>query len=174
MTRYWVLGFIIAVVVAAYHEPVGPSTAAGVGCRPHFDLHPSFFTTHPSTKTWSNWPKRLKAKKSCFDYVSTGLTLRRHPMTLLRDLLAERTLITAEQLNSVPNGRVVHYCGIVTLRQQPETANGTVFVSLEDETGVVQVFCWESLRDTQRKELLNSRLLAATRRRREEPDRTKA
>jgi error-prone DNA polymerase len=46
------------------------------------------------------------------------------------------------------------------LRQQPETANGTVFISLEDETGVAQVICWKSLRDTLRKELLNSRLLA--------------
>jgi error-prone DNA polymerase len=59
----------------------------------------------------------------------------------------------------VPNGRAVRYCGIVTLRQQPETANGTVFISLEDETGVVQVICWKSLRDLQRKELLRSRLL---------------
>ena len=95
-----------------------------------------------------------------FDYASTGLTLRRHPMALLRDRLSERKLVTAAQLDDVPDGRIVHYCGIVTLRQQPETANGTVFISLEDETGVVQVICWKSLRDAQRKELLNSRLLA--------------
>jgi len=94
-----------------------------------------------------------------FDYASLGLTLRRHPMALLRSKLNERALLTAEQLNAVPNGRVVRYCGIVTLRQQPETANGTVFISLEDETGVVQVICWKSLRDLQRKELLRSRLL---------------
>jgi error-prone DNA polymerase len=95
-----------------------------------------------------------------FDYESQGLTLRRHPMALLRDKLTELRLVTAEQLNAVPNGRIVHYCGIVTLRQQPETANGTVFISLEDETGVVQVVCWKSLRDAQRRELLKSRLLA--------------
>jgi error-prone DNA polymerase len=53
----------------------------------------------------------------------------------------------------------VRYCGIVTLRQQPDTANGTIFVSLEDETGVVQVICWKSLRDRQRDALLRSRLL---------------
>jgi error-prone DNA polymerase len=67
--------------------------------------------------------------------------------------------MTSKQLDEVPDGRLVHYCGIVTLRQQPETANGTVFISLEDETGVVQVICWKSLRDAQRKELLNSRLM---------------
>ena len=81
-------------------------------------------------------------------------------MALLRDKLTERRLITAAQLDDAPNGRIVHYCGIVTLRQQPDTANGTVFISLEDETGVVQVICWRSLRDAQRKELLGARLLA--------------
>ncbi|HWH81279.1 MAG TPA: error-prone DNA polymerase [Burkholderiaceae bacterium] len=95
-----------------------------------------------------------------FDYATVGFSLRRHPMALLRDKLNERKLMTAEQLNALPNGRIVHYCGIVTLRQQPETANGTVFISLEDETGVVQVICWKSLRDAQRKELLKSRLMA--------------
>lgn len=95
-----------------------------------------------------------------FDYASLGLTLRRHPMALLRPKLEERRLMSAAQLDELPNGRLVRYCGIVTLRQQPETANGTVFISLEDETGVVQVICWKSLRDLQRKELLRSRLLA--------------
>ena len=95
-----------------------------------------------------------------FDYASTGLTLRRHPLALLRPKLAQRKLLTAEQLGKLPNGRHVRCCGIVTLRQQPETAKGTVFVSLEDETGVVQVIVWKSIREEQRQELLRSRLLA--------------
>jgi len=95
-----------------------------------------------------------------FDYASTGLTLRRHPLALLRPMLEKRRLMSAAQLNELPDGRLVRYCGIVTLRQQPETSNGTVFISLEDETGVVQVICWKSLRDLQRKELLRSRLMA--------------
>lgn len=105
-------------------------------------------------------PPAPEGEEIVFDYASLGLTLRRHPMALLRSKLNERRLLTAEQLNALPNGRAVRYCGIVTLRQQPETANGTVFISLEDETGVVQVICWKSLRDLQRKELLRSRLLA--------------
>lgn len=80
-------------------------------------------------------------------------------MALLRPHLQSRKLMTAEDLDGARSGRLVHYAGIVTLRQQPETANGTVFISLEDETGVVQVICWKSLRDAQRKELLKSRLL---------------
>ena len=47
------------------------------------------------------------------------------------------------------DGQFVRYAGIVTLRQQPETANGTIFISLEDETGVVQVIVWKSLRERQ-------------------------
>ena len=105
-------------------------------------------------------PQAPEGEEILFDYASMGLTLRRHPLAVLRDKLNERRLLTAEQLNDMPNGRIVRYCGIVTLRQQPETANGTVFISLEDETGVIQVICWKSLRDAQRKELLQSRLMA--------------
>ena len=67
--------------------------------------------------------------------------------------------MTARDLEGIENEEQVSHCGIVTLRQQPDTANGTIFISLEDETGVVQVICWKSLRDVQCKELLRSRLL---------------
>jgi error-prone DNA polymerase len=95
-----------------------------------------------------------------WDYATLGLTLRRHPLALLRPLLAKRRLQTAEALQHAPNGRLVRHCGIVTLRQQPETAHGVVFVTLEDETGVVQVIVWKALRERQRAALTQSRLLA--------------
>ncbi|HEU4460861.1 MAG TPA: error-prone DNA polymerase [Methylibium sp.] len=95
-----------------------------------------------------------------FDYAAMGLTLRRHPLDLLRPMLRGRHLMTAKELDDLPNGRLVRYCGIVTLRQQPDTANGVIFVSLEDETGVVQVICWRSIREAQRRELLDSKLMA--------------
>lgn len=104
-------------------------------------------------------PAAPEGDEVAFDYASLGLTLRTHPMALLRPQLQGRRLMTAADLDAARSGRLVHYAGIVTLRQQPETANGTVFISLEDETGVVQVICWKSLRDAQRKELLRSRLL---------------
>lgn len=94
------------------------------------------------------------------DYATTGLTLRSHPLALLRPHLAKRRLCRAADLEHLPNGRLVRYAGIVTLRQQPDTANGTIFISLEDETGVVQAIVWKSLRDRQRPEVLRSRLLA--------------
>ncbi|MDP2264408.1 MAG: error-prone DNA polymerase [Hydrogenophaga sp.] len=105
-------------------------------------------------------PEAPEGEAIVWDYASLGLSLRRHPLALLRPLLTQRRLQTAAELKDAPNGRLVRYCGIVTLRQQPDTAGGVVFVSLEDETGVVQVIVWRSLRERQRRELLASRLLA--------------
>lgn len=97
-----------------------------------------------------------------FDYAATGLTLRRHPLALLRPLLARRGLRTAAELAAQPDGAPVRACGLVTLRQQPATAGGVTFVSLEDETGAVQVICWKRLRERQRHTLLHARLLAVS------------
>ena len=105
-------------------------------------------------------PPAPEGEEIVFDYASLGLTLRRHPLALLRPLLAKRRMLTAEQLRATPNGRRVRVCGIVTLRQQPDTANGTIFLSLEDETGATQVIVWKSLRERQRGPLLKARLLA--------------
>ncbi|QHE86562.1 error-prone DNA polymerase [Hydrogenophaga sp. BPS33] len=105
-------------------------------------------------------PEAPEGEAIVWDYASTGLTLRRHPLALLRDELKKRRLMTAEELRSAPNGRLVRHCGIVTLRQQPGTSSGVVFVSLEDETGVVQVIVWRQLRERQRAVLTGSRLLA--------------
>ncbi|RYF56563.1 MAG: error-prone DNA polymerase, partial [Comamonadaceae bacterium] len=95
-----------------------------------------------------------------FDYAATGLTLRRHPLALLRPRLDRWRLLTALQLNAVPHGRKVRACGIVTVRQRPGTAKGTMFVTLEDETGPVNVIVWPSLVDAWRNALLRSQLLA--------------
>jgi error-prone DNA polymerase len=94
------------------------------------------------------------------DYASTGLTLRRHPLALLRDKLARRGWRSAEQLNQLHNGERAWACGIVTMRQQPETAKGVIFVTLEDETGSVNVIVWRHVRERQCPALLRSRLLA--------------
>lgn len=95
-----------------------------------------------------------------WDYSSIGLTLRSHPMKLLRPQLDKYKLRNSEQLRRTPNGRLVRTAGIVTLRQQPDTANGTIFVSLEDEFGATQVIVWRDVREAQREVLLRSRLLA--------------
>jgi error-prone DNA polymerase len=72
-----------------------------------------------------------------FDYAALGVTLRKHPVALLRPLLSQQRLSTAAELRDLPNGQLVKACGLVTMRQQPSTAKGVVFVTLEDETGMV-------------------------------------
>lgn len=94
------------------------------------------------------------------DYAALGLTLRRHPLALLRPRLSRLRLLSALQLHPMANGTLVRACGIVTMRQRPSTANGTMFVSLEDETGIVNVIVWGDLVESQREPLLKSKLLA--------------
>ena len=93
-------------------------------------------------------------------YAALGLTLRRHPLALLRPRLARMKLMSAEQLRAQPSGQTVRACGIVKGRQRPGTANGTIFVTLEDETGNVNVIVWSHVIEAWREPLLKSHLLA--------------
>jgi error-prone DNA polymerase len=94
------------------------------------------------------------------DYSSLGLSLRRHPLALLRKHLRNLRVITAEELLSIPGGRYVRVAGLVTCRQRPSTAKGTIFVTLEDETGSINVVVWNHLVERQRRELLAASLLS--------------
>ncbi|MDQ9170385.1 error-prone DNA polymerase [Oxalobacteraceae bacterium R-40] len=93
------------------------------------------------------------------DYHSTGLSLGRHPLSLLRPLLLKKRFLPSDVLNTFANGQFARGCGIVTVRQRPPTAKGTMFVTLEDEAGQINVIIWPALIDRQRKELLSSTLL---------------
>jgi len=93
------------------------------------------------------------------DYESLGLTLGRHPLSLLRERLQRMQLSSAKELKAMPNGKPARTAGIVTCRQRPGTAQGIVFVTLEDETGYTNVVVWNDLVESQRKELLGARLL---------------
>jgi error-prone DNA polymerase len=95
-----------------------------------------------------------------FDYAATGLSLRRHPLALLRPRLARHGLKTAVELRQMLPGQKVRACGIVTVRQRPPTANGTLFITLEDETGVINLVVWSQTFARWRSALLASRLLA--------------
>ncbi|WP_119156055.1 error-prone DNA polymerase [Caldimonas tepidiphila] len=123
-------------------------------------LHEALLREAPVDEAPLDLPAAPEGEEIVFDYAALGLTLRRHPLALLRPLLAQRRLSSAAELAGAPDGRLVRACGIVTMRQQPGTANGTVFVSLEDETGCVNVIVWKSLRERQRRALLQARLLA--------------
>ena len=104
-------------------------------------------------------PAAPEGEAITLDYAATGLSLRRHPLALLRPRLAQRRVQSAEELAGLRDGASAWACGIVVMRQQPETAKGTIFVTLEDETGSVNVIVWKRVREQHRQALLASRLL---------------
>jgi error-prone DNA polymerase len=93
------------------------------------------------------------------DYSALGLTLGRHPLALLRARLGAEQLLPARALLDAGNGARVRTAGIVLMRQRPATAGGVTFLTLEDESGQVNVIVWESIASRQRRALLESRLL---------------
>ncbi len=113
----------------------------------------------PTHEAALDLPDTPEGENILFDYRATGLTLRRHPLALLRPRLAEKGFLTAAQLDALPDGEEVAACGIVTLRQQPSTAKGVIFLTIEDDTGPINVIVWKSIRQVQRTELLHSTLL---------------
>ena len=93
------------------------------------------------------------------DYARTGLTLRRHPLALLRARLEGRGIVTAAQLRGMQNGATVRTAGLVITRQRPGSAQGVTFVTLEDETGYVNLIVWRDVAERQRQALVGSRLM---------------
>ena len=93
------------------------------------------------------------------DYRSLGLTLKRHPLALLRRKLATLRVLRATDLRQVASGRKVRVAGIVTHRQRPETASGVIFMSLEDETGITNLIVWPSVQAEQRQPVFSGHLL---------------
>ncbi|HWY94662.1 MAG TPA: OB-fold nucleic acid binding domain-containing protein, partial [Steroidobacteraceae bacterium] len=93
------------------------------------------------------------------DYGSTGLTLRRHPLCLLREKLQRRGVLPTQDLWGQPNGKQVITAGLVITRQRPGSASGVIFVTMEDETGHVNLIVWNRVAVAQRAALLESRLL---------------
>ncbi|PNV29026.1 error-prone DNA polymerase [Xanthomonas citri] len=94
------------------------------------------------------------------DYRSVGLSLRQHPMALLRPQMRQRRILGLRELQGRRHGSGVHVAGLVTQRQRPATAKGTIFVTLEDEQGMINVIVWSHLALRRRRALLESRLLA--------------
>jgi error-prone DNA polymerase len=104
-------------------------------------------------------PAPTEGERIVADYASIGLTLGRHPLALLRERLRKKQLLSANELRCVGNGRQVRTAGLVLMRQRPQTASGVTFLTLEDESGQVNVIVWERVGQEQRRALVDSRLL---------------
>ena len=137
----------------AGHRRQAHWAAAGVA------LHDDLLRELPPRETQPDLPVPTEGEDIVGDYATLGLTLGRHPLALLRRRLQRMRLISAVQLCRLADGSAAGIAGIVTCRQRPGTANGTMFVTLEDETGHVNVVVWSQLIERQRRELLHSSLL---------------
>lgn len=94
------------------------------------------------------------------DYRTTGVSVDRHPMSMLRDQLDAHGVVHCSDVSDVELGRRIRVAGIVTHRQRPHTAKGTIFLSLEDETGLANVICSPPLWQKFRQIALTERALA--------------
>ena len=96
------------------------------------------------------------------DYRNLGLTLRRHPLALLRPRLRRAGIRSAREFWRLRNGSVATGAGLVICRQRPGSASGVIFVTLEDESGHLNAVVWPGVATAQRQPLLCARLLAIT------------
>ena len=90
-------------------------------------------------------PKPVESQNIAADYNHTGLSLRRHPLALWREHLLHYHVRTAEQLLLCNDGSIIKIAGLISCRQRPQTASGVTFLTLEDETGFINVVVWPSL-----------------------------
>ncbi|MDC1311469.1 error-prone DNA polymerase [Burkholderiales bacterium] len=127
------------------------------------DLNPpELFHNLPNNQESITLSKPTLGENIVADYQSLGLSLREHPLCLLRSELDKKKILTAEHIKTLKNGKSVRVAGIVTSRQRPGTSSGVVFVTLEDETGYTNVVIWRRIASEQRQVLINSQLLVVT------------
>jgi error-prone DNA polymerase len=124
-------------------------------CKNPSPLFPD--TTNDKTEIMLRKPK--EGEDILSDYASTGLSLRRQPLALLRQRLHKLGAATAEDLWKIPNEGKATTAGIVTSRQRPGTAAGVMFFTLEDETGFINVVIWSSLIARYRHFIISVKLL---------------
>jgi error-prone DNA polymerase len=96
------------------------------------------------------------------DYIALGLSLKPHPLTFLRPMFEKRGLVPASALHTLPDKSQVALAGLVLFRQQPGTAKGTIFMTLEDETGAAQLIVWPKVSERFRRAVYGARLLFCT------------
>lgn len=107
-------------------------------------------------------PKPSESQDVAADYNHTGLSLRRHPLCLWREHLEHYDVKTAGQLLQYHDGCVIKIAGLVTCRQRPQTASGVTFLTLEDETGFINVVVWSSLLEQYYRQIHDASVLGVT------------
>jgi error-prone DNA polymerase len=108
-------------------------------------------------------PSAIEAPDECINLAADlrhlGVSMGKHPMALIRPLLQKYRIRSAIDLRRLADGALARASGIVTHRQRPETAKGVMFVTLEDETGVIQVVIFPDLVNRYRPAIFNAQLM---------------
>jgi len=104
-------------------------------------------------------PRMTLGQEVADDYASLRLTLRCHPLALLRPWL-DRRVVKAERLAAIDDGRRVEVVGLVLVRQRPGTASGVIFITIEDESGVANLVVWPAVFERFRRIVLGAQLIA--------------
>jgi error-prone DNA polymerase len=104
-------------------------------------------------------PKLTLGEQIVDDYSTISMSLRAHPLELLRPSLTERRMANSQKLRETPSGVPLQMAGLVLVRQRPGTASGVVFVTLEDEFGIANLVVWPKVFEAHRRIIMGSRLL---------------
>ena len=107
-------------------------------------------------------PEMSLGEEVAYDYAAMRLSLKAHPLALLRSRLAREGITPASQLMNTKDGMRVSVCGIALVRQRPGTASGVIFITLEDETGVVNLVVWSPTFERYRPIVMGARLMRVT------------
>ena len=87
------------------------------------------------------------------------MTLRQHPLSFFREHLDAQGAVTADKLKAMKTGQAVRVAGLVIGRQRPGSASGVMFITLEDETGSINLVVWPKLVESQRRALIGTRMI---------------
>lgn len=107
-------------------------------------------------------PKATPIDDAHADYASIGLTLGPHPLALIRSTLSELGLSTREELYRQSHGKIAKVAGLVIARQRPASANNVTFVTLEDETGSINLVVWKNIAEQYASILLDASVIGAS------------
>ncbi len=161
----------------AFPAKVGPSPPKGGKGQGEGDAHPGSATAlESSTSPQPSPPPGAERERIAVtllpemplgeqvveDYASLGLSLKRHPLAFLRAEFAREGLVTAADLAHLPVERRLSIAGVVLIRQRPGSANGVVFITIEDETGIANLIVWPPILERFRRAALGATLLCCT------------
>jgi error-prone DNA polymerase len=138
------------------------AAATGPGGKPEAQLYVADLDAFEDAQPEPVFPQLEAAESVAWDYSTIRHSAAGHPLEAYREQLARLDLPDAQRLSTLGNGRRVSYAGLVICRQRPATASGTVFMTMEDETGFVNLIIWKSAFEKFRSLIITSAFLGVS------------